>query len=115
MPEPHDVETYFTNKIKNSDLYKAFPVNLAKTPEELVMILLVTLLFASRAQDTVSEEEMEREITDLLESGQWDALAHKGLQWISQMPREPGPVSRSCYLRGQGCSTSQGNVNAGND
>jgi hypothetical protein len=87
--DSYDGAPYYENKIKNSELYKAFPVNLAKTIDDVAVILLVALLSASRLPSTVDDNDIQYEITELLNAGDWDELAHKGLRWVQEISNSP--------------------------
>jgi hypothetical protein len=104
MPKSPEDQTYYTNKIKNSDLYKAFPVNLAENLGDVAVILLVALYSASRQPNVIFDNDIKNEITELLNTGNWDELAHKGLKWVQEIssPRD-NTMSKSCYMRGSKC------------
>lgn len=63
-------------------------INLAKDLDEVGLLLLIALFTSANYPMTVSEEEIHKEITSLLDAGDWDSLAYKGLKWIRELSGE---------------------------
>ena len=63
-------------------------INLAKSLDEVGLLLLIALFTSANYPMTVSEEEIHKEITSLLDAGDWDSLAYKGLKWIRELSGE---------------------------
>ena len=69
----------------NIEKFKALQINLAKDLDDVCLLLLIALYTATFYPMTVSEEDIHREITSLLDSGDWDGIAFKGLKWIQEL------------------------------
>lgn len=63
-------------------------INLANNLDDVGLLLLIALFTSANYPMTVSEEEIHKEITSLLDAGDWDGLAFKGLKWIQELMGE---------------------------
>ena len=79
---------YNPGKIENLEEFKALRINLAENLEDVGTLLLVALYTSAMYPMSVSEDEVHQEITTLLDAGDWDALAFKGLQWIQELTND---------------------------
>lgn len=76
---------YVANKIENYIFPDVVQINLAENIGDVALLLLVSLMAAKSSPMSISEEDVHREITELANSGNWDELAFKGLQWIQEL------------------------------
>ena len=60
-------------------------INLAKSLEEVAILLLVALQAAAKYPERVSETEVNEQIQELLHKGDYDALAYQGLKWLQKV------------------------------
>jgi hypothetical protein len=79
---------YVPALIRNQGNMNNVRINLAKDLDEVGLLLLIALFTSANYPMTVSEEEIHKEITSLLEAGDWDGLAYKGLKWIREITGE---------------------------
>ena len=79
---------YVPGLIENRGNMNNVRINLAKDLDEVGLLLLIALFTSANYPMAVSEEEIHKEITSLLDTGDWDSLAHKGLKWIQELMGE---------------------------
>lgn len=72
-------------KYEKPDYSGAVRINLANNLEEVAVLLLVALQSAAKIPGKVSETEVNREIQELLDKGDYDQLAYQGLKWIQDI------------------------------
>ena len=63
-------------------------INLAKSLDEVGLLLLIALFTSSHYPMNVSGKDVNNEITALLDAEDWDGLAFKGLKWIQEIMGE---------------------------
>lgn len=72
-------------KYEKPDYSGAVRINLANNLEEVAVLLLVALQSAAKMPGKVSETEVNREIQQLLDKGDYDQLAYQGLKWLQEI------------------------------
>jgi hypothetical protein len=60
-------------------------INLAKSLDEVAVLLLIALFSSASYPMNVLESEVNQEITNLLDAEDWNQLAFKGLKWIQEI------------------------------
>jgi len=83
---------------ENDNLYRYMPaingnnrnvdnvrINLARSLEDVAVLLLIALFSSASYPMNVFESEVNQEITNLLDAEDWDQLAFKGLKWIQEI------------------------------
>ena len=85
ISEDNNEYRYVPGLIGNREESESLQINLAKNLEDVGALLLVALYTSAMYPMTVSEDEVHAEITALMEAGDWDTLAFKGLKWMQEI------------------------------
>ena len=85
LSEDNNEYRYVPGLIGNREEFNSLQINLAKDLDDVSVLLLIALYTSAMYPMTVSEEDIHKEITSLLDSEDWDGIAFKGLKWIQEL------------------------------